>query len=113
MNFSIQKNGSHTCISVQDENLDAKIAPGFKSELVLIIENGEKNILVNLSECKQCDSSGMSALLLGNRLCRGVDGRFVVFGLAAAIKEKLDIARIDSLMLFAESEIQAENYFLG
>jgi anti-anti-sigma regulatory factor len=55
----------------------------------------------------------MSALLLGNRLCRGVDGRFVVFGLTAAIKEKLDIARIDSLMLFAESEVQAENYFLG
>lgn len=113
MKFSIQKNESHTCIRVQDENLDANIAPGLKSELVLIIQNGERNILADLSECKHCDSSGMSALLLGSRLCREADGKFVICGLAAEIKEKLDIARIDTLLMFAESKVQAENYFLG
>lgn len=112
MIFSIQKNDSHTCISVKAENLDASVAPGFKSELVLIIENGERNILVDLSGCRCSDSSGMSALLLGERLCRGVNGKFVICGLTRTIKEKLDLARIDSLMLFADTREQAEEYFL-
>jgi anti-anti-sigma factor len=112
VNFIIQKSESHTCITVKEENLDAAIAPGFKSELVLMIENGEKNILVDLSGCIQCDSSGMSALLMGERLCRGVNGRFVIYGLPVTIKEKLDLARIDSLMLLADNRVQAEKYFL-
>jgi anti-anti-sigma factor len=111
VNFSVQKNESHTCIRVLDRNLDANVAPQLKSELAVRIGKGDKNILVDLSDCRQCDSSGLSALLLGNRLCESVHGKFVLCCLSAEIRDKLELARIDSAMLTADSRIQAEHFF--
>lgn len=111
MNFSVQKNGSHTCICLHDKSLDSQVAPRLKSELAVMIGNGEKNILVDLSDCRSCDSSGMSAILLGNRLCNGANGKFVLFGLSDDIREKLEMARVDSLILVANSRVQAEMFF--
>ena len=35
-----------------------------------INKQGERNIIVDLSTVKYCDSSGLSALLIGDRLCK-------------------------------------------
>lgn len=111
MNFSVHKTVSHTCLSLKDTKLDAEVAPRLKSELIVMIGNGEKNILVDLSDCIYCDSSGMSALLLGNRLCNGVKGKFVLCGLSGAIREMLEMARLDAAMLVTDTRVQAEELF--
>ena len=112
MNISIQKNESHTYLKVLNEKLDALLAPDLKSKLVVIVENGEKNILVDLSNCNYCDSSGMSALLLGNRLCAGVNGTFVICGLFPQVKEMVDLGGFDSLMKIADTKEKAEEFFV-
>jgi len=112
VNLSIQKKGSHTLIRVYNEKLDTLIAPDMKSELALIVENGEKNILVDLSNCDFCDSSGMSALLLGNRLCNGVNGKFVLYGLSPGIKGMMDLIGFESLLKIADTEEDAVKLFV-
>ena len=112
MNLSIQKEESYTSIKVLNEKLDSLLAPGFKSELVVIVENGEKNILVDLSICKSCDSSGMSALSFGNRLCNGANGKFVLYGLSNRIKEMMDLIGFDSLLSVANTKAEAKKLFL-
>ena len=108
MNFSSKKNASHTIIKVYNENLDAFIAPELKSEMVVIVADGEKNIFVDLSSCISCDSSGMSALLLGNRLCRGVNGNFVLYGLSPRINQMKDLAGLDTILKVADTFEAAE-----
>ena len=97
---------------VLNEKLDSLLAPGFKSELVVIVENGEKNILVDLSNCKSCDSSGMSVLSFGNRLCNGVNGKFVLCGLTNPIREMMDPIGFDTLLSVANTKAEAEKLFL-
>ncbi len=87
------------------------MAPVLKSELILIVENGEKNILTDLSGCNYCDSSGLSALLLGNRLCGGADGRFVVSGLSDGVRKIMDLAGLNALLLIADTRKEAEALF--
>ena len=58
MEFKIEKLENFTLIQVLEEKLDTHIAPTLKSELVLISGNGEKNIILDLSKCRYCDSSG-------------------------------------------------------
>lgn len=108
MNFSSKKNASHTIIKVYNENLDAFIAPELKSEMVVIVADGEKNIFVDLSNCISCDSSGMSALLLGNRLCHGVNGNFVLYGLSPGINQMKDLAGFDTILKVADTLEAAE-----
>ena len=50
MNFGTQKKEGYTVIQVHNERLDSLIAPDLKSELVLATENGQKNIVLDISE---------------------------------------------------------------
>ncbi|MBQ9470711.1 MAG: STAS domain-containing protein [Bacteroidales bacterium] len=107
MEFKIQKLENHTLIEVQDEKLDTNIAPGLKSELVLISGNGEKNIVLDLSCCRYCDSSGLSAILVANRLCKNAGGTFVLTGLSEAVERLITISQLDTVLNIAYSKEEA------
>jgi anti-sigma B factor antagonist len=98
MEFKIEKQESHTLIQVLEEKLDTHIAPTLKSELVLVSGNGEKNIILDLSKCRYCDSSGLSAILVANRLCKNANGTFVLTGLNDAVERLITISQLDTVL---------------
>ena len=98
MDFNIEKKDNYTLIQVLDEKLDTHIAPNLKSELVLISGNGEKNIILDLSNCRYCDSSGLSAILVANRLCKNAKGAFVLTGLNEAVERLITISQLDTVL---------------
>lgn len=108
MEFKIEKLVSHTLIQVLEEKLDTHIAPTLKSELVLISGNGEKNIILDLSKCRYCDSSGLSAILVANRLCKNANGVFVLTGLNDAVERLITISQLDTVLNITNSVEEAE-----
>jgi len=98
MEFSIEKKGNFTLVKVEVEKLDTHIAPALKSELVLVAGNGEKNIILDLSNCRYCDSSGLSAILVANRLCKNANGTFVLTGLQPAVERLITISQLDTVL---------------
>jgi len=98
MEFKIDKFDRYTLIKVIVEKLDTHIAPALKSELVLIAGNGERNIILDLGECRYCDSSGLSAILVANRLCKNAKGTFVLTGLQTAVERLISISQLDTVL---------------
>jgi len=98
MDFKIEKGDNYTLIQVLNEKLDTHIAPNLKSELVLISGNGEKNIILDLSNSRYCDSSGLSAILVANRLCKNAKGTFVITGLNEAVERLITISQLDTVL---------------
>jgi len=98
MEFKIEKIDNYTQIEVLIDKLDTHIAPSLKSELVLIAGNGEKNIILDLSNCRYCDSSGLSAILVANRLCKNANGIFVLSGLQTAVERLITISQLDTVL---------------
>ncbi len=98
MEFNIEKFENHTLIKVLEEKLDTHIAPTLKSELVLVSGNGEKNIVLDLSNCRYCDSSGLSAILVANRLCKNASGTFILTGLNDAVERLITISQLDTVL---------------
>ncbi len=96
--YEITKNDGYSVINILVEKLDTNIAPVLKSELVLIAGNGEKNIIMDLTECKYCDSSGLSAILIANRLCKNSNGTFVLTGLQTAVDRLITISQLNSVL---------------
>ena len=86
-----------------EEKLDTHIAPTLKSELVLVSGNGEKSIILDLSKCRYCDSSGLSAILVANRLCKNANGTFVLTGLNDAVERLITISQLDTVLNIAKS----------
>jgi len=107
MEFKIDKLENHTLIQVLEEKLDTHIAPALKSELVLISGNGEKNIILDLAKCRYCDSSGLSAILVANRLCKNASGTFVLTGLSEAVERLITISQLDTVLNITQSVSEA------
>ena len=98
MDFNIENRNNSTLIQVQTEKLDTHIAPALKSELVLVSGKGEKNIILDLEQCQYCDSSGLSAILVANRLCKNAGGTFVLCGLNDAVERLITISQLDTVL---------------
>lgn len=109
MEFKIDKQDNYTLIQVLTEKLDTNVAPSLKSELVLISGKGEKNITLDLSQVKYCDSSGLSAILVANRLCKNASGTFVLTGLNDAVDRLITISQLDTVLNIAYSTGEAED----
>ncbi len=98
MNFTIDKQEKYTSIKVHVEKLDTTVAPALKSELVMLNAQGTKNIIINLEETRYCDSSGLSALLVANRLCKNVNGTFVLTSLQDSVSKLVSISQLDTIL---------------
>jgi len=111
MDFKITKKEEYTLIQVLNEKLDTTIAPKLKSELVLLSSDGVKNILMDLNNCTYCDSSGLSSILVANRLCKNDNGIFVLNGLQAAVERLISISQLDSVLNISDNIESAEDIF--
>ena len=109
MDFKIDKKDGYTLIQVLNDRLDTHIAPELKSKLILISSEGEKNILLNLDACTYCDSSGLSAILVANRLCKNADGTFVLYGLQPAVEKLIIISQLDTVLNVSDDISVAES----
>lgn len=110
MNFEINKEANHTLIVVNVEKLDSIQAPELKSHVVMANKSGEKNMIIDLSNTRYCDSSGLSALLVANRLTRDANGNLVLFGLQEPVMKLITISQLHNVLNITENLEDAKAY---
>lgn len=98
MILQIEKQKNCIIVKINSEKLDSLIAPELKAELVNVNSEGAKNIIIDMSEARYCDSSGLSAILVGNRLCKNSGGRLVITGIKEAVQKLILISQLDSIL---------------
>jgi anti-anti-sigma factor len=108
MAFEVDKRENYTLIKVNSERLDTNNAPNLKSELVVINGNGEKNIILDLKNCNFCDSSGLRAVLVANRLCEDAVGTFILTGLQPDVEYLVKISMLHTVLLITKTVEEAE-----
>jgi anti-sigma B factor antagonist len=107
MKFEISHQDKVAIVATKVEKLDAIHAPELKSEIVMINKDGHKNIIIDLSDTRYIDSSGLSALLVGNRLCRDANGSFVLCGLQDNVKKLISISQLESVLKITPTKNEA------
>ncbi|HNB37824.1 MAG TPA: STAS domain-containing protein, partial [Chitinophagales bacterium] len=95
MKFNVDKQENVIVYEILEDKLTSANAPILKSELVLANTEGYNNIIIDLNNVRFVDSSGLSAILVGNRLCNEVDGIFALSGLNDTIKNLIKISQLD------------------
>lgn len=98
MKYSLDKQEKYTVINVHEEKLDAVVAPDLKSEFVNLNADGVNNIIVHLEKVKYVDSSGLSALLIANRLCKDSGGIFILSSVGEHVMKLIYISQLDKVM---------------
>lgn len=98
MKYSIDKQAHYSVLSLHEDNLNASIAPGLKSDFIIHKNEGAPSLILDLKDVKFVDSSGLSAILTAHRLWKG-DGSFVLCGVAhPSVKKLIDISRLQSII---------------
>lgn len=98
MNFEIEKKEGFAIVRVTAEKLDSQVSPALKSELVVLNADEFYSIIIDLSETRYCDSSGLSAILVANRLCKNSNGTFVLSGLQRSVSKLISISQLDTIL---------------
>ncbi|UKJ06031.1 STAS domain-containing protein [Solitalea lacus] len=100
MKFSVDKHEKYVVFKLNDDKLNSIITPMLKSELILLNAEGIRNIILDLSEVKYSDSSGLSAILLGHRLCKGPEqqGTFVLTGISPSVEKLIKISQLENVL---------------
>lgn len=111
MSFRTEKHDNYSIIVFSTDKLDSIVAPDLKSELVLINKSGEKNIIMDLSSVVYCDSSGLSAILTGYRVCQQDNGVFIICGLQTAVEKLMTISQLTTIIDITTSLPEALDLF--
>lgn len=83
---------------LEEEKLDSTVSPTLKSEFVNLHSDGIRNIILDLSRVKYADSSGLSAILIANRLCQDAEGMFVMASLTDHVMKLIKISQLDTVL---------------
>jgi anti-anti-sigma factor len=98
MKYTIDKQEKYSLLRLHEEKLDSSVAPGLKSELITLHAEGVRNIVLDLTEVKYTDSSGLSALLVGNRIVQEEGGIFILTSLSEHTMKLIKISQLDSVL---------------
>jgi anti-anti-sigma factor len=113
MKYGIDKQEKYTVLKLQEEKLDTVLAPNLKSELVTINAEGTRNLILDLSDVKYTDSSGLSAILVGNRVFSESNGFFVIAGVNDHVLKLIKISQLDSVLNIASNVAEAIDAILS
>ena len=102
-NFSSEHIGNVAVVYSQVDKLDSTNAPELKSLFIHLNKSANNLIVLDMSQTKYCDSSGLSAILIANRLCKDTSGSFHLAGLQPDVLKLIQIAQLDKVLNLSEN----------
>ena len=111
MNFKLDKYEKYSIASIGDEKVDSTIAPELKSEFMNLAQDGVTSVIVDLGAVKYVDSSGLSALLVGNRTFSET-GVFVLYNVTDHVMKLINISQLDKVMTIVSTQEEAADAVL-
>lgn len=106
MNYQIENKSKYSVVTMLSDSLDAHTTPELKSELVILSGKAVKSMIIDLSNCHTCDTSGLSAIMIAHRLCK--DGVLVLVGACRSVESMLSIQRFDPPLLLCATIEEGE-----
>ena len=107
MKFTVDKHEKYVLIKLNESKLNSLISPQLKSELILCNSEGQRNIILDLSNIKYSDSSGLSSLLVGHRICKNADGIFILTRINENIAKLIAISQLENILNIVETVDEA------
>lgn len=99
MNYETSKIGDITIFKLNETRLDTNISGLLKGEFtkILKIENVKK-LIIDLSQVESCDSSGLSAILVANRVLSNGVGQIRLASPSEKVLSLIKITQLDRVL---------------
>ncbi len=99
MNYETRKIGDITVFKLNEQRLDTNISGLLKGEFTKILKVDEvKKFIIDLSQVESCDSSGLSAILVANRIISTTDGQIRLASPSEKVLSLIKITQLDRVL---------------
>lgn len=95
MKFEIDKQKDKTIFKIESKSLDHNIAADLKAELIFLQKDIDNQFIIDLNDVVKCDSTGLSVLLLSERMEREKNKKLILKNVNPNVRELMKIARLD------------------
>ena len=95
MKYEIDKQKEKTIFKLKEKSLGQDISAELKTELVFLQKEIRNQFIFDLGDVIKCDSSGLSCLLLSERIEREKGNKIILQNLNKNVLELLKLARLD------------------
>lgn len=114
MKYQTQDFDNYTLVSVKADKMDTTLAPDLKGQFInTATQHPGKPIIIDLSNVKFADSSGLSALLMAHRLYRDNNSMCIIASAGERISELLEISQLNKVFKLADSVDTAVSMLVG
>ena len=107
MDFVITKNNGTAVVKTNVDRLNSSNSSSLKAELVVLGKGSINNIVIDMTATQYCDSSGLSAILIANRMCKDTNGKFFLCGLNPNVQKLIEIAQLDKVLSIQVNQKEA------
>jgi anti-anti-sigma factor len=97
MNISESKQGDVTILKAQGK-LDSMSSPELDKHLTSLVENGVRQIAVDLAELDYVSSAGLRVFLSAAKRLKQAQGKLALANLSAQVQQIFDIAGFESIL---------------
>jgi anti-sigma B factor antagonist len=113
LELSVRKAAGKAPVIDLKGEVDVYTAPRFKKAMIELIDQGNFNIIVNLSNVQYMDSAGLGALVSGLKRVREHNGTINLVSPAVPVQRVLDITRLSRILNIYPNEQQAQDAIGG
>jgi anti-anti-sigma factor len=108
MNFETKRVGDITIFKLIEKRLDTNISGLLKGEFTMMLKvEGVSKLIIDLSEVESCDSSGLSAILVANRILSSSEGQIRLAAPSEKVHTLIRITQLDRVLPVTDSVEQA------
>ncbi len=96
--YQIEEKDKYTLITILEDKFTAKVSPDLKAELVVLKDDKVKNMIIDMEKTSYCDSSGLSVILVANRICKENNGCLVICNMNSAVEKLIVISQLSNIL---------------
>lgn len=104
MNFETKRMDDITIFKLNEKRLDTNVSGLVKGEFTMLLKvQNVTKLIVDLSDVESCDSSGLSALLVANRILESMGGSLRIAAPSEKVSTLIKITQLDRVLRVSEN----------
>ena len=94
MQLNTETRNGKTLLRLKEERLDAQNSGQLRDTILRLLETGDAHLVIDLTDVRFIDSSGLGALLSGYKNATLRAGSFVLAGLQPRVQSMFELTRL-------------------
>lgn len=96
-----------TVLDIEEERLEYPKTVVLKNQVVRMLKEGKRRLLLNLEAVRSLDSFGLAVIISLMKECRANSGALAIFGLNDFNQRLVEMTKLNQVLTIGESERQA------